>query len=64
MDRAGTPQTSAELLNVQTLQQIRDLESKMLRAIREHLLGDPAALARIKTTDDQIAALRAQLTPE
>jgi hypothetical protein len=43
---------------------IKELEAKSLRAMREHILGDPSALARIQDTDTQIAALRAQLTPE
>lgn len=44
--------------------QIRDLEVKQARAVREHILGDPAALARLQTIENAIVALRAQLTPE
>jgi hypothetical protein len=44
--------------------QIRDLEVAQNRAVREHLLGDPAALARLQALDNQIIALRAQLTKE
>lgn len=44
--------------------QIAQLEAKSLRAIREHVLGDATALARLQAIDTQIAALRAQLTPE
>jgi hypothetical protein len=44
--------------------QIRTLEVTQNRTIREHLLGDPAALARLQALDNQIAALRAQLTKE
>jgi hypothetical protein len=38
------------------------LEAKAHRSVREYLLGDTAALARIRALDNQIAALRAQLT--
>jgi hypothetical protein len=44
--------------------QIRDIEGRQARAIREHLLGDTTALARLRAIDNEIAALRAQLTPE
>lgn len=41
---------------------ILDLEQKQARAVREHLLGDPSALPRLQALDNQIAALRAQLS--
>ncbi len=43
------------------LASIEQLERSQARAIREHLLGDPAALARIKSIDDQIATARRAL---
>lgn len=45
-----------------TYRAIRELEVKSQRALREHALGDPNALARLQAIDDQIAALRKQLT--
>lgn len=40
------------------------LESTQHRAIREAALNMPGAVARLQALDNQIAALRAQLTPE
>lgn len=40
---------------------IEDLESKQLRAMREHALNKPGAQARLQQIDNQIAALRQQL---
>ena len=44
--------------------QMLTLEWQQGRALRELALGDTSALARLQTLDQQIAALRAQLTPE
>lgn len=41
--------------------QIAALEDKQQRSVREFILGDTSAQARIKTIDDQIKALRSQL---
>lgn len=43
---------------------IAQLEAKQPRAVREYLLGDPSALPRLQALDNQITALRAQLTAE
>lgn len=40
---------------------ILDLESSQARAVREHLLGDPSALARLRAIDAAITTLRARL---
>lgn len=42
--------------------QIIALEQTQHRALREWALGDKTALARLQALDDQIAALRSQLT--
>lgn len=42
--------------------QIVSLEATQHRAIREFITGDQTALARVKAINDQITALRAQLT--
>jgi hypothetical protein len=44
--------------------QIVALEKTQMRAIREAILGLPSAVSRLQDLDNQIAALRAQLTPE
>lgn len=44
--------------------QIRDLEVKQARIVRDFILGDPSAKARLQAIDNLIAALRLQLTPE
>jgi hypothetical protein len=43
------------------LERIRFLELKALRALREHALGQAAAIDRLKTIDDEIAQLRTVL---
>jgi hypothetical protein len=43
------------------LERIRFLELKALRSLREHALGQAAAIDRLKTIDDEIAQLRAVL---
>lgn len=45
------------------LQRITELERQQARAIREHLLGEADALARLYAIDDEIAALRKDLSP-
>ncbi len=46
-------------LNNEVIQaDIERLEKRQLRAMREHLLGDPLALAKLQNTDDKIKALR------
>lgn len=40
--------------------QIAALEHKQTRAVREHVLGDTGARARLRDIDNQIQALRAQ----
>lgn len=47
--------------NAQISAEIIAEESKTLRAIREHLLGDPQALNRLRTADAAIAVLRGKL---
>lgn len=37
------------------------LESSQARAVREFILGDQTAVARLKSINDQVTALRAQL---
>ena len=44
--------------------QIIALEQTQPRLVREALLNLPGAVARLQALDTQIAALRAQLTPE
>jgi hypothetical protein len=41
--------------------QLAALEASQHRAVREHLLGHPDALERLKAIDAQIAALRSKL---
>jgi len=41
--------------------QIVQLEATQHRAVREFIGGDPTAAAHLKTIDNQIVALRAQL---
>jgi hypothetical protein len=43
------------------LERIRILELKALRALREHALGQAAAIERLKTIEDEIAQLRTVL---
>jgi hypothetical protein len=43
------------------IERIRILELKALRALREHALGQAAAIDRLKTIDDEIAQLRVVL---
>lgn len=43
--------------------QIRVLEETQHRALRELALGSTTALARVQEIDNQITALRAQITP-
>lgn len=43
---------------------ITALEATQARPLRELALGDTTARARVQTIQDQIAALRAKLTPE
>lgn len=47
--------------NPPVLAQISEVESKQNRAIREHLLGDPSAITRLRNIDDQIKSLRTKL---
>jgi hypothetical protein len=42
-------------------ERIRFLELKALRALREHALGQAAAIERLKTIDDEIAQVRTVL---
>jgi hypothetical protein len=43
------------------IERIRFLELKALRALREHALGQAAAIDRLKTIDDEIGQLRTVL---
>ena len=43
------------------LERIRSLELKALRALREHALGQAAAIDRLKAIDDEIAQVRTTL---
>jgi hypothetical protein len=47
--------------NRPTLKKIAHEESKQARSIREAVLGQPGAVARLQAIDDKIAALRARL---
>lgn len=47
--------------NAQVKMQISECETGQLRCTREYLLGDAAALGRLRDIEDQITALRAQL---
>ncbi len=47
--------------NEVTQDKIERLEKKMLRAMREHLLGDPLAIAQLEDTDNKIKLLRQEL---
>lgn len=42
--------------------QIVELEATQHRAMREHVLGDPDAAARLQSIENEIVTLRAQLT--
>jgi hypothetical protein len=42
--------------------QILSLESSQARTVREWILGDASAIARLKGINDQIVALRPQLS--
>ncbi|KAF0234332.1 MAG: hypothetical protein FD177_888 [Desulfovibrionaceae bacterium] len=48
------------LVNAAIDAQIKALEARLARPLREDRLGDPTALARIQSFDAQIVALRAQ----
>lgn len=45
------------------MQRITELERQQARAIRECLLGEADAIARLAAIDDEIAALRKDLSP-
>lgn len=45
-----------------TVGKILELESSQARSVREWILGDASALARLKNINDQIVALRPQLS--
>lgn len=47
--------------NAATVAQITALEATTLRAMREFILGDATATARLKAVNDQIVALRSKL---
>ena len=47
--------------NRPTLKKIAHEESKQARSIREAVLGQPGAVARLQAIEDKIAALRARL---
>ena len=52
-----------EQLNAPILAAIEARERTQARALREHVLGDVNAKARLQTIDDEIRALRLQLVP-
>jgi hypothetical protein len=45
-----------------TKYRIAQFEAQSLRAVRELLLGDKTALARLQAIENQIVALRSQMT--
>lgn len=58
---SGTPPFSA---NTALKLQIASVEATQMRALREAVLGLPGAVGRLQAIDNQITALRAQLTAE
>lgn len=55
--------TDAPEIRVATIGgKILELEMKQARAVREFICGDQTAVARLKTIDNAIVALRAQIT--
>lgn len=54
--------TAAQQADLVARWQITGLEASQARAVREFILGDPSAKGRLQAIDNQIVALRAQLT--
>lgn len=50
-----------DVQNAPILAEIAAAESATLRAIREYILGDQSAVARLKVADDKIVLLRAKV---
>lgn len=50
-----------DIQNASVLAEIAAAESATLRAIREYILGDQSAVARLKAADDKIVILRGKV---
>jgi len=53
---------AAQATRAAALAQIAHLEASQSRALREAILGHPAALEQLRKVDTQIAQLRSRLT--